>query len=40
MKDNPMTQFIEDFADAVLSGTTPPVAGEDGRKALEVVIVA
>jgi len=30
--------FYDDFAAAVRNGTTPPVTGEDGRKALEAVL--
>jgi predicted dehydrogenase len=37
---NHLTRFAEDFADAVLSGSDPPVTGEDGRRALEIVIAA
>lgn len=37
---SPLTRFIEDFADAVLSGRQPPITGEDGRKALEVIVAA
>ena len=37
---NHLTRFVEDFADAVLSGKDPPVTGEDGRRALEIVIAA
>lgn len=33
-------RFIEDFAASVLSDTEPPVTGEDGRKALELVTAA
>jgi len=39
-KYNHLARFIEEFADAVLSGEDPPVTGEDGRKALEIVIAA
>ena len=39
-KHNHLTRFIEEFADAVLSGDDPPVTGEDGRNALEIVIAA
>lgn len=35
-----LTRFAEDFADAVLSGSDPPVTGEDGRRALEITIAA
>ena len=37
---NYMTRFVEEFADAILSGRKPPVTGEDGRKALEIVVAA
>jgi UDP-N-acetyl-2-amino-2-deoxyglucuronate dehydrogenase len=33
-------RFIEDFANSVLTDTEPPVTGEDGRKALELVAAA
>jgi len=34
------TRFFEGFAEAVLSGREPPVTGEDGRKALEIIVAA
>jgi len=37
---NPRTRFFEEFAEAILSGKTPPITAEDGRKALEIVIAA
>lgn len=33
-------QFFEDFAEAILLAKEPPITGQDGRKALEVVIAA
>lgn len=33
-------RFIEDFAESILTDTEPPVTGEDGRKALELVVAA
>lgn len=33
-----LVEFHNDYAAAVRSGKTPPVTGEDGRKALEVVV--
>lgn len=39
-KYNPLTRFVEKFADAILSGRDPPVTGEDGRRALEIVVAA
>lgn len=33
-------RLIEDFVDSVLTDTEPPVTGEDGRKALELVTAA
>ena len=35
-----VTRFVEKFVEAILSGKTPPVTGEDGRKALEIIIAA
>ncbi|MFB0522160.1 MAG: Gfo/Idh/MocA family protein, partial [Candidatus Bathyarchaeia archaeon] len=35
-----VTRFTEEFVEAVLSGKTPPVTGEDGRKALEIIVAA
>ena len=35
-----INRFIEGFAEAVLSNRTPPVTGEDGRKALEIIVAA
>jgi predicted dehydrogenase len=37
---NPRTSLLEEFARAVLAGQEPPVTGEDGRAALEVVLAA
>lgn len=38
---NPRTLYVEKFAEAVLSGADePPVTGEDGLKALQVIIAA
>ena len=35
-----MSKFVEEFAEAVLAGKEPPVTGEDGRRALEIVVAA
>jgi len=35
-----INRFIEGFAEAVLSNRTPPVTGEDGRRALEIIVAA
>lgn len=34
------THLIEEFADSILTDTEPPVTGEDGRTALELVVAA
>lgn len=34
------TPLVEDFVDAILSGKRPPITGEDGLKALEIVLGA
>lgn len=39
-KGRHINRFIEGFAEAVLSNRTPPVTGEDGRKALEIIVAA
>lgn len=39
-KYNPAIRYVEEFAEAVLRGKTPPVTGEDGRKALEMIVAA
>lgn len=39
-KYNALTRFVEEFAEAVLAGKEPPVTGEDGRRALEIVVAA
>jgi len=37
---DPRAKYIEEFAQAVLSGQDPPIKGEDGRVALEIVLAA
>jgi predicted dehydrogenase len=37
-QDATLVEFYEDLADALRAGRTPPVTGEDGRKALEIVM--
>jgi UDP-N-acetyl-2-amino-2-deoxyglucuronate dehydrogenase len=39
-KDKHITRFLEGFAEAILADRTPPVTGEDGRKALELIVAA
>ncbi len=39
-KVDPRLKYIEAVADAILSGRDPPITGEDGLKALKVVIAA
>lgn len=34
------TKYVEEFAEAVLSGKEPPITGKDGYAALEVVMAA
>ena len=37
---NPRTLLLDDFARAVLSNHEPPVTGEDGRAAIEIVLAS
>ena len=39
-KEGSRTAMVEGFAGAVLAGQPPPVRGEDGRAALEIVVAA
>ena len=37
---NPRTLLLDDYARAVMGGQDPPVTGEDGRRAIEIVLAA
>jgi UDP-N-acetyl-2-amino-2-deoxyglucuronate dehydrogenase len=39
-KGKGINRYFDGFVEAVLSGGTPPVTGEDGRKALEIIVAA